>query len=84
MGQRQASDTPKVNGDYKYPNLVACEEHEDFHVVKPNVWPPPRIGHFGGDPSLSAVCELCGCNLVVYQGHATGEIPGIKVILPKK
>jgi hypothetical protein len=61
-----------------------CEmENDDTHEVHPTTWPPPRIGTQGGDPSVSLRCVHCGAWLVVYQGHATGEMQGIRVVLPE-
>ena len=91
MAQRQAPGTLTERSPYKYQGIKdegirpheQCEMNEDHHQVTPTTWPPPRIGTLGGDPSLSLRCDLCGAWLVVYAGHATGRLPGIKVILPQ-
>lgn len=83
MGQRQPKGPPKAPSPYKYQSVAECEEHEDQHVVKPTSWPPRRIGNIVGDPSMSLRCELCGGWLVVYKAHATGELAGVKVIMPE-
>lgn len=61
-----------------------CEmsEPDSKHQVTPKSWPPARLGHQVGDPSVSLRCDLCGVNLVVYEKHATGEMDGVRVILP--
>ena len=90
MAQRQRTTTQE-RSPYKYQGIKdenirpheECEMNEDGHVVKPTRWPPPRLGGVGGDPSLDLRCTLCGVNLVVYAGHATGELPGVTVILPE-
>jgi hypothetical protein len=84
MGQRPKKGGTAEASKYRYQSVEACEEAEDFHVVTPKTWPPVRIGNQGGDPYLSAQCELCGGWLIVYRGHATGEMKGIKVNLPEK
>lgn len=80
MGQRQKAVVSNPTG-FKYANLVECEEAEDFHVVRPTVWPPQTIGRTDGSVNLQ--CELCGAWLVVYAGHATGTVPGVKVLVPE-
>ena len=71
-----------VKGDapaYMYEDLFVCEEEGD-HQVTTSVWPPPRTGMSPVDPSLSLQCDLCGAWLIVYEGHATGQIGGVTVI----
>ncbi len=80
MGQRQRT-TPQGVREFKYLSVIECEENEDQHVAKPRSWPPRRQGNQTGDPSMALRCELCNCHLVVYKGHATGDMPGIKVDL---
>ena len=82
MPQRQPR-TPKVVSPYRYQSVAECEENEDHHVVRPSSWPPRRTGNMAGDPYLSLQCELCAGWLVVYRAHATGDMPGVKVILPE-
>jgi len=83
MGQRAPKGAPKVVSLYKYQSVAECEENEDQHVVKPSSWPPRRIGNIVGDPSLSLQCQLCAGWVIVYKAHATGELPGVKVIMPE-
>ena len=59
-----------------------CEMNED-HIVRPTSWPPVRKGYEVGEPTMSLQCELCGVNVVVYAGHANGEMEGVKVIVPE-
>ena len=80
MGQRQKTHAVAPS-KYKYAGKDECEEQEDQHVFRPKAWPPKRHANTVEEPSISGRCELCGCHLVVYQGHATGELPGIKVLL---
>lgn len=74
-----------VDGDGQWVSaLVQCEE-EGNHRITPKTWPPPRTGHLGGaDPSLNARCELCGAWLIVYEGHATGAMQSIDVVLTEE
>jgi hypothetical protein len=61
-----------------------CEmQSDDTHEVHPTTWPPPRIGNQGGDPSISLQCVYCGAWCIVYKGHYTGELKGIRVVLPE-
>ena len=86
---RPKRGTTTAPSPYKYTHdytenksaLVQCEEAGD-HEVHPSVWPPLSTT---GDPnpSVGLQCVLCGCWLVVYRGHATGELKDVKVILPK-
>ena len=80
MGQRQATKEKALSA-YKYTSMTECEEQEDAHVFSPKAWPPRRMGTQIEEPSVAGRCDLCGCRLVVYTGHATGEIKGIKVNL---
>lgn len=80
MGQRQ-STTSERRGPYKYDSMIECEEREDAHLFSPKSWPPKRLGTQVEEPSMAGRCDLCGCHLTVYPGHATGEIPGIRVNL---
>lgn len=88
---RGATAVADPNG-YKYKGIKdenlrpheQCEINEDdTHEVRPTTWPPPRLGNLGGDPSLSLQCVHCGAWLVVYSGHATGRLKGIRVVLPE-
>ena len=60
-----------------------CEMAEENHVAKPAHWPPVRKGRQGEDPYVECLCVNCGVNLQVYAQHATGELGGVKVILPQ-
>lgn len=83
MGQRQKTPASVGASQYKYRDKDECEENEDFHVFTPKAWPPRRQGHQVEEPSVSGRCDLCGCHLTIYLGHATGEIGGIKVNLAR-
>jgi hypothetical protein len=92
MGQRPKQGSPAVAGrDYKYQGIKdinlrpheQCEQEEDNHVVYPTVWPPQRIGNQGGDPYVSLQCVNCGAWCLVHKGHYTGEMKGIRVVLPE-
>ena len=74
---------PRVESKYKYVDRFDCEEAGD-HQVTPKTWPPPRVAQTLTDPSLNMTCDLCGSNLVVYEGHATGKMRGVTVILPSE
>ena len=64
------------------PAHVRCE-YEGDHQVTPSKWPIPNPTN-NPSPSMDATCELCGCGLVVYPGHATGELSGIKIVLNRE
>ena len=68
---------------YRYQNLVECEEAGN-HRVTPTTWPPPKTATMTTDPHLNMQCELCAAWLVVYEGHATGQLKDIDVILPER
>lgn len=80
MGQRQKTGPTEVR-KYKYTSVVECEENEDAHVFSPNMWPPKKMVNQMEEPALAGRCDLCGCHLMVYAGHATGELRGIRVNL---
>ena len=93
MGQRpktkQAFTEDAANYQYKG-DLNAgirpheeCEMEQDAHRVKPKTWPPVRLGNQQGEPYIDARCIDCGAWLQVYSAHATGDLGGIEVILPK-
>ena len=82
MGQRKRTAELPPPSEFKYANVVECEENEDAHVVRPTVWPPRRQGNQAGDPSVPLQCTLCSGWVITYEGHATGQLPGVKVILP--
>jgi len=71
---------PTVIPKYRYSSLVECEEAGN-HRVTPPTWPPPKTAQSLTDPVLTLQCELCGAWLVVYEGHATGQLQTIDVIL---
>ena len=91
MGRRQARVVEP--SQYKYAGnkdegirpheQCETEEPDGKHEVHPTAWPPPRIGNQPGDPSMSLPCVLCGANLIVYKRHATGEMDGVRVVLPE-
>ncbi len=83
MGQRDASALPARPSNKTWDDFVQCEVDYDEHEVHARTWPPPRLGNQGGDPSISLPCVRCGTNCIVYQGHATGELKGITVVLPE-
>ena len=83
MPQREKKIVAVVPTQFRYQSVVECEENEDHHVVRPSSWPPRRTGTMAGDPHLSLQCELCAGWVIVYKGHATGELRGVKVILPE-
>ena len=80
MGQR-AKTAEVAPSSYKYPSMEACEEQEDAHQFTPKAWPPRKLVNQIEEPSIGGRCDLCGCHLTVYSGHATGEIKGIRVVL---
>lgn len=83
MGRSQAYVAPAPS-EKSFEDMVQCEvQNNDEHEVRPPTWPPPRIGNQAGDPSMSLRCVRCGTNVIVYSGHATGKIAGVKVVLPK-
>lgn len=82
MGQRQATQE-QTSSPFKYASIEACEMAEDFHVVAPTVWPPKAKGRQTDEPTVSLQCQLCGGWVIVEAGHAKGEIPGVRVILPQ-
>jgi hypothetical protein len=84
MGQRERSGPVPVKSEFKYENHIDCEMNEDQHVVKPSNWPPFQVGRLGELPSMALQCVLCNCHLVVYEKHATGELKGVKVLLPEQ
>lgn len=65
---------------YRYTSHVECEEAGN-HRVTPQTWPPPKTATMTADPHLDMRCELCGAWLTVYEGHATGQLKDIDVIL---
>ena len=72
-----------LNANLRPHEQCESEEEDGRHQVSPKTWPPTRKGHESGEPSLSLTCDLCGVNLVVYAGHATGELEGVRVLLPE-
>ena len=81
-GQRQARPAPPP-GEFKYASYIECEEKQHAHRVTPTVWPPQRINAGDFNPTVALPCLDCGCVCIVYAAHATGELPGIEVILAK-
>jgi hypothetical protein len=90
--KRQAAPPPS---EYKYRGYEAegggrVAPHEECemngnHRVRPPFWPPRSTGAVSnGDPSMALVCELCGCWVITYEKHGTGEIEGVDVIIPEK
>lgn len=71
---------PTIVSKYRYQSLVECEEAGN-HRVTPPTWPPPKTVAMISDSYLNLQCELCGAWLVVYEGHATGQLQSIDVIL---
>ena len=65
-----------------YEDMVACEEAGN-HEVHPATWPPMRTGESTAQPHVSCICVKCGTNLIVYSGHASGDLEGVDVVLPK-
>ena len=92
MALREKRPTRNAPSPYKYSGymdedmrwhspLEQCEEIGQ-HRVTPKTWPPPRTKTMTAeDPSLNARCELCGVWLIVYDGHATGQLQGIDIVL---
>ena len=83
---RRTPNVTKARSPYKYQSVAECEEStpDGKHVVSPTKWPPQRVGSFSGAPSLPLTCDLCGCNVIVYEAHVTGEMDGVTVNLPEK
>lgn len=91
MARRQTIERPK--SPYKYTGDInanirpheQCEmsEPDGKHQVSPTSWPPRRTRGQVDEPSMSLICDLCGTNVIVYAEHATGELDGVRVILPK-
>ena len=84
MPRRMASVT-KPKSAYKYQSIAECEEstEDGKHIVSPSRWPPQRVGNSVGKPSMALTCDLCGCNVIVYEAHVTGELDGVTVNLPE-
>ena len=83
MGQRDPSALPAKQHGGTWDDFIACEVAHDTHEVHPTVWPPPRLGNQVGDPSMALPCVRCGAISIVYEGHATGQLKGVTVVLPK-
>lgn len=82
---------PDASG-YKYKGIKdenirpheQCEmENDDTHEVHPTVWPPQRVGNQGGTPTVTLQCVHCGAWCIAQREHATGELPGLRVVLPQ-
>lgn len=74
---------PVIASPYRYTSKNECEENGN-HRVTPLTWPPPKTATQVTDPVLNMRCDLCGCWLIVYEAHATGQMPDIDVILPER
>lgn len=76
--------TGYMGGDGKWVSgMEQCEEQGDHRVV-PKAWPPPRTAAQTTDPHVALRCELCGAHVIVYEGHATGQLEGVDVILTEE
>lgn len=92
MASQRARGGVIESSEYKYRGLKdegirpheQCEmQEDDTHEVHPTSWPPPRIGNIGGDPSVTLRCVHCGAWVITYAGHATGQMKGVRVVLPE-
>jgi hypothetical protein len=96
MGQRDANaiyTDARAPKQYKYPTPAGvaagyrgheeCEVENDAHVVRPTSWPPRPKGVTDFAPTMDLLCELCGCHVLAEAAHATGQLKGVKVILPE-
>lgn len=93
MARPKRTATGTAPSKYKYtghfeggdwiPPHVECEEAGD-HQVTPTLWPPPRTARDAADPHINVRCDLCGAHLAVYEGHATGQMGGVTVVLPNR
>ena len=84
MGQRSETALPTRPIAKTWDDFIQCEVTRDEHEVHPTVWPPPRTGTIAGDPSMALPCVHCGATSIVYKGHATGELRGVRVVLPNE
>lgn len=83
MGRSAAYKEPPV-GDKTWDDFIRCEiENGDKHRVEPKSWPPQRLGRSTEEPSMSLKCVRCGTNVIAYAKHATGQLAGVEVIVPK-
>lgn len=83
MGQRPASALPTRPTHGTWDTFVACEVEHNAHEVHPTAWPPKRYNAMDMNPSMALPCVRCGAQCLAEAGHATGELPGIHVVLPE-
>lgn len=81
MARRTAQ--PKEVKPYRYSSIAECEDPtnatQGYHLARPAKWPPTKRGN--PDGSMALTCELCACNLIVYEENDP-EQSSIKLILP--
>ena len=83
MGQRPKSALPNRSTAGTWETFVQCEVEHDAHEVHPTSWPPRRLSAMDMNPTMALTCVRCGCQCLAEAGHATGDIAGIKVVLPE-